>query len=60
MLKEHNLHNQQINHVQIGGIMYPFRCSSTEVVNGVFDQIGQCVDNDDQGLASLTIAYYRD
>ena len=47
MLKEHNLHNQQINDVWIGGA---FRCSSSEVVNGVFDQVGQCVDNDDQGL----------
>ena len=57
MLKEHNLHNQQINQVYIGEF---FRCSSSEVVNGVFDQIGQCVDNDDQGLASLTIWEYRD
>ena len=47
MLKEHGLDNKQLNHVYIGG---GFRCSSTEVVNGVFDQIGQCVDNDDQGL----------
>ena len=57
MLKEHQLDKQQINHVYIGGT---FRCSSTEVVNSVFDQIGQCVDNDDQGLASLEIDNYRD
>ena len=57
MLKQHNLDKQQINQVYIGDV---FSCSSTEVVNGVFDQIGQCVDNDDQGLASLTILGYYD
>ena len=55
LLKEHQLNKQQINHVFIGGM---FRCSSTEVVNSIFDQIGQFVDNDDQGLASLEIKSY--
>ena len=52
MLKKHDFDDDKsINHVFIGGIDDGgFKCSSAEVVNGVFDQIGQCVANDQQGL----------
>ena len=39
-LEEHGLDKVPINHVYLGG---NFMCSSSEVVNGVFDQIGRCV-----------------
>ena len=36
-----------------------FRCSSSEVVNSVFEDLGQTV-NDEQGLKHLTIEGYND
>ena len=38
VLKEHGLDEQPINHVVISrDSLIPFKCSSAEVVNGVFD-----------------------
>ena len=59
MLEEHALANQKINHVKVGG-EFGFKCSSSEVVNGVFDQIGQCIDGEQRGLLSLEIESYTD
>ena len=57
MMKEHGLEKQSISHVTINSC---FSCSSANVVNGVFDQIGQRVNVEDQGLLSLKIWSYSD
>ena len=56
LLKEHALDKKQLNHAKIVGLS----CSSSEVLNGVLDQIAQSIDNDQQGLLSLAIAFFSD
>ena len=57
MLEAQGLNNQQLNHVYVGD---RFRCSSSEVANGVFDHIGRYIDGQQQGLLSFEINHYLD
>ena len=57
MLEEHGWSAHQLNHVYIGG---RFRCSSTEVTNGVFDHIGRSISTDQRGILSFEVDRYAD
>ena len=66
MCKEQGLYKDgkeeefSVSQASVGDGSYGFKCTSTEVVNSVLDDIGRWVVDNEQGLQSLEIVFFGD